>query len=153
MELVAIFKTIRMHFTSKRCYSRIRIRLEIAITLDPCKRAWMSWRMLGIPNSPKRCSLLCLQVLDILDRMDLRHLLLLVISTSPLYYHRTENKQNKMPKIDIKKLEEFTTLITSNKIISRHTCNNSKCKQSKTTITLPAPTFKFSNLTQPISIL
>jgi hypothetical protein len=58
-----------------------------------------------------------------------------------------------MPKIGIKKLEEFIILITSNKIISRHICNNNKCKPSNKTTTLQALIFKSSRQIQPISIL
>jgi hypothetical protein len=58
-----------------------------------------------------------------------------------------------MPKIGIKKSGEFIILITSNKIISHHICNNSKCKPSKIITTLQAPTFKSSRQIQRISIL
>ena len=49
MELVEAIiqcKAIKMHFTSKRCYSRIKIKLEIATTQGLFKMTWMSWKML-----------------------------------------------------------------------------------------------------------
>jgi hypothetical protein len=57
-----------------------------------------------------------------------------------------------MQRIGIKRLGEFTILIISNRIILRHTCNNNRCRQYRTITTLSAPTFKYSSLTQRISI-
>jgi len=150
---LSIIRATRMRYTSKRCYSKTKIKWGIATIRDRCKMTWAQWKMLGIHNRYQRwCSPLCLW--DRCKMVLINHLRCQQTWINLWYcLNQTVRTKSRTQKIDIKRLVEFITLIINNNQILLHICSRSNFRPFKITITLLIQTFKFSSQILAISIL